>query len=320
MSPGGSVHGRQKGLIKVRTAKAAPLSVGEGHLSPATSLTWLVEHNPKRKGTSSYKRFQKYRRAKTLGEFEQAGGDSRDLRADLDRGFLKVHNQLLMKKPASSINSETSHDPSTGTPTQQEDIKVACLGDSNTTGSGLGDMSYPNRLQFCLNTDKYRTNKRRLHCTFSVRGFGVSGAHAAHGSMHYGTTEKFSSASASKSDIYVIMLGTNDAHQARGNPGKVQECLEALVGKLRTARPSCAPVLVLPPGANSQRCRDNMKNIVHPGIRRLGKKLGLTVVDATLRKHMHLRSDKIHLNSAGAQKLARKIREAIIKIVKVTKK
>ena len=251
--------------------------------------------NPKKKGASSYKRFQKYRGAKTIGAFMKAGGTSKDLMEDISRGYVKVHTAVQSKDDTV--------------------VKVACLGDSNTTGSGLRNNSYPHRLQHSLNVKFLKCGKPSS--AVFVRGFGVSGAHAAPGKNHYGSTKKFSHASAWKANIYVIMLGTNDAHQAQGNPTEVSQSLKALVNKLRDKCPHCAPVFVLPPGCNSERCVQNMEDIVHPGIRSLGKKLGVTVLNPEMRTNAktYLREDKIHLSRAGAQKVANKVALAIMEML-----
>jgi len=260
-------------------------------------LTWLVATNPKKKGTLSYKRFQKYRGARTIGAFTKAGGTIKDLKSDVSHGYVKVHTAVQSKEDTV--------------------VKVACLGDSNTTGSGLRNNSYPHRLQHALNLKLFDRNNRALGIL--VRGFGVSGAHAAPGKNHYGSTKKFSQALAWNGNIYVIMLGTNDAHQAQGSPSEVSQSLEALVKKLRAKCPRCAPVLVLPPGCNSERCVQNMEDTVHPGIRSLGKKLGLTVVDPEITKtntRLYLREDKIHLSQGGAQKIANKVAQTIMTMLR----
>jgi lysophospholipase L1-like esterase len=299
------VHGRQRGVIKVPKGHGLVGGLASSQRKEAkqlsdlggSRLTWLVATNPKKKGASSYKRFQKYRGAKTIGAFMKAGGTSKDLLEDISHGYVKVHTAVQSK--------------------DYTVVKVACLGDSNTTGSGLRKRSYPHRLQQSLNVKFLRYG--RISSAVLVRGFGVSGAHAAPGKNHYGSTKKFSQALAWKGNIYVIMLGTNDAHQAQGSPSEVSQSLEALVNKLRAKCPHCAPVLVLPPGCNSERCVQNMEDTVHPGIRSLGKKLGVTGVDPEITKtnaRLYLREDKIHLSQGGAQKTANKLAQTIMKMLR----
>ena len=128
------VHGSQRGVIKVPKGQGfiARLASGQRKEAPwglcdlhGSRLTWLVATNPKQKGTLSYKRFQKYRGARTIGAFTKAGGTMKDLKCDVSHGYVKVHTAVQSKDDTV--------------------VKVACLGDSNTTGSGLRNNSYPHR-------------------------------------------------------------------------------------------------------------------------------------------------------------------------------
>merc|ERR1712217_338663 len=74
-------------------------------------------------------------------------------------------------------------------------------------------MGYPLRLQNIL-------DRRDGRGSYTVRSFGVSGACAAatHGRKHYSSLVKFTEAVAFKAHTYVVMLGTNDAWHAWGEP------------------------------------------------------------------------------------------------------
>lgn len=54
------------------------------------SITLLQKDNPKREGSSAYKNYELYRKAKTVGDFLEAGGTSADLRYDATHGYIKV--------------------------------------------------------------------------------------------------------------------------------------------------------------------------------------------------------------------------------------
>ena len=82
-------------------------------------------------------------------------------------------------------------------------VKVACIGDSITAGSGLPDpatQSYPAVLGSLLGAD------------FDVRNYGVSGTTMLQNGDHpYWTTSAFTDSSDWDPDVVIIMLGTNDS-------------------------------------------------------------------------------------------------------------
>src|SRR5262249_35968283 len=81
-------------------------------------------------------------------------------------------------------------------PSALAQVKIACIGDSMTFGSGLPDpdtQSYPAVLGSLLGDD------------FAVRNFGVSGATMLHqGDKPYWTTTAFADSSAWDPDIVII--------------------------------------------------------------------------------------------------------------------
>ena len=50
----------------------------------------LAEKNPKRPGTASYKRFALYKKAATVGEYLELGGNRTDLKWDQQRKHIKL--------------------------------------------------------------------------------------------------------------------------------------------------------------------------------------------------------------------------------------
>lgn len=84
-----------------------------------------------------------------------------------------------------------------------EKVRVACIGDSITFGSGIKErkmMSYPSQLAKLLG-DEYH-----------VRNFGVSGATMLKkGNRPYWKTKAFKPAQDFQPDIVIIKLGTNDS-------------------------------------------------------------------------------------------------------------
>jgi lysophospholipase L1-like esterase len=78
-------------------------------------------------------------------------------------------------------------------------VRVACIGDSITQGSGTKGNPYPKQLQELLG-DKW-----------NVGNFGVSGRTLLRKGDHpYWNEKAYQSALAFKPDVVIIMLGTND--------------------------------------------------------------------------------------------------------------
>ena len=56
------------------------------------------QSNPKRPGTKAHRRYENYKKAKTVGEFYDLGGTTLDFNNDLNRGFL-TYTPQKKKKP-----------------------------------------------------------------------------------------------------------------------------------------------------------------------------------------------------------------------------
>lgn len=83
----------------------------------------------------------------------------------------------------------------------QQKIKVACIGNSITAGSGVKDPKnfYPTQLQNMLGDN------------YEVQNFGLSGRTLLkHGDRPYWAEKTFATAKEFQPDIVIIMLGTND--------------------------------------------------------------------------------------------------------------
>lgn len=55
-------------------------------------ITMLVKENPKRKGSKAYKRYELYRKNKTIADFLEAGGKRSSIRYDERHKFIKTSN------------------------------------------------------------------------------------------------------------------------------------------------------------------------------------------------------------------------------------
>jgi len=213
----------------------------------------------------------------------------------------KAKNKAVKKKANSPMKVQSSKK------TPEQVVKVACLGDSNTTGKFSWASFLKKNLANKYKKLQIRHPKLGTCARCEVQGFGYSGAKAGdkmQNKMQYCRQAIFRKALVWQAHIYIIMLGTNDAHQSKGQPKHVEKALEALVAKICRDVSHAMVFFVLPPGANSKRCTQTMRNIVHPGVRRLGRKLKVAVVDARLWLSCFYKPDLIHLNRAGATKIA----------------
>lgn len=189
-------------------------------------------------------------------------------------------------------------------------IRVACVGDSITYGSGVENReqnNYPKVLGELLGE------------RFETRNFGVSGATLLKkGDKPYWKEKAFAEAADYQPDAVVIKLGTNDskpqnwAHQA-----ELADDLRAMIDYFQ-ALPSRPKIwLCLPAPVYETRWGINEAAVgqeIIPLIRRVGAEKRLPVIDlhAALGGHPELFPDKIHPNAAGARLMAETVRQALV--------
>jgi len=188
-------------------------------------------------------------------------------------------------------------------------IKVACVGDSITYGSGVEDREkncYPAKLGVFLGDG------------FEVRNFGRSGATLQKaGDLPYWTTEELVGVAEFKPDVIILKLGTNDTKPQNWKDGATfARDFRSLVDHFRSAkrRPQiwvCTPVPVY---------HDNfgingtiLEEALIPALMVECGKLKLPVIDLgdTLTGHPEMFPDGIHPNAAGAEVMARTVVDAI---------
>jgi lysophospholipase L1-like esterase len=180
-------------------------------------------------------------------------------------------------------------------------IKIACAGDSLTLGK-IGNQpgdDYPDQLQQALGT------------SFDVQNFGVNSVTAILGlGPSYNRTAFFQASLEFNSDIYLLMLGTNDAKFWVQHGDKFEGDMEWIVHTVQTYNESSAArrpriILALPPwikqdfGAIKN---DILVNKVIPAIKTFATKSQLPLVDMyaiTYGKDEYYIGDNLHLNSIG---------------------
>ena len=189
-------------------------------------------------------------------------------------------------------------------------IKVACVGDSITAGSGVKDPQkrYPTQLGGLLG-DKYE-----------VKNFGVGGATMIDdGNKPYKQQKAYQDALAFVPDIVVIKLGTNDSKAMNWDTKKANftPSAKSLIESFQKANPKakiylCLPVPVIGAGNFGIRNEIVQPEII-PLIKQLATEMKLPIIDlyAALDGKPELFPDRVHPNDDGATLIAKTVYEAI---------
>jgi lysophospholipase L1-like esterase len=181
-------------------------------------------------------------------------------------------------------------------------IRVACVGDSITEGSG-----YPENLQVMLGDN------------YMVGNFGVSGSTVLQNSdMPYMNEPAFWRAIAFQPSIVVVMLGTNDAKESPyGSVENFQSDYKELIREYETLESNPKIWLVTPPPIFKNDLNLNNTNLeqtIIPSIEYVANELDLPTVDVNtaLIDYPEYFMDGVHPSSNGAMLIASKINQAII--------
>ncbi len=182
----------------------------------------------------------------------------------------------------------------------KEPVKVACIGDSITQGSGAGPgKSYPAQLQGLFG-DKWK-----------VGNFGVSGRTLLKKGDHpYWIEKAYKDALAFSPDVVIIMLGTNDTKPKNwafesefvADYTELVKSFQALESKPRIY--VCRPCPVPEPGnygINEKNLQEWIKRVDQ-----IAKDMNLGVIDMhkALEDKPQLLPDRVHPNAAGAGEMA----------------
>jgi acyl-CoA thioesterase-1 len=202
--------------------------------------------------------------------------------------------------------------PATGpvNPADYKDkIRVACVGDSITFGSGVKDRevnNYPAQLG------------RMLGEKWEVRNFGVSGATMLRkGDKPYDKQKAYNDALAWKPDVVVIKLGTNDSKpQNWKHKQDFAGDARAMALAFRQVNPAVRVFLCLPVPAypGNFGIRDEViRDEAVPVLREVAKETNATVVDLyeALSGKKEMFPDKVHPNAEGATVIAKTVYKAL---------
>jgi len=180
-------------------------------------------------------------------------------------------------------------------------VKVACVGDSITQGSGAGPgKSYPAQLQQLLG-DKWK-----------VGNFGVSGRTLLKkGDFPYWKEKKYQEAMQFLPDVVIIMLGTNDTKpQNFEHEKEFSDDYAELVNSFQglASEPKiyvCSPCPVPEPG--NFKINDKNLQVYIKKVNELAEEMNLGVIDMhkALEDKPKLLPDRVHPNAEGAGEMAK---------------
>lgn len=187
----------------------------------------------------------------------------------------------------------------------QSEVKVACVGNSITEGSGL-KQTYPQVLQVLLGDD------------FEVRNYGVSARTLLkNGDFPYWNEDKYKQVLAWNPDIVIIKLGTNDSKPQNWKYKKnFVEDYVALVESFQSLPSKPLVYLAYPVPVFEDRWGINgniVKKKVLPAVKKIARKTNAKTIDlyTPFLGKAELTYDGVHPNDAGAALIAREVYKAI---------
>jgi len=193
----------------------------------------------------------------------------------------------------------------------QKPIKIACVGNSITYGSGVFNReknAFPVQLQDLLGNG------------YQVENFGVSGRTLLKkGDKPYWETDAYQQALDYKADIVFIKLGTNDSKsQNRIHLNDLEADYTDLINSFKRKNKDARIILLLPVPAfttDTTRIWDQpIKNKIIPATQKVAYKTNSEVLDLY---HLFLGRegllpDKVHPSSLGATVIAKRLYEAVV--------
>lgn len=181
---------------------------------------------------------------------------------------------------------------------------IACVGDSITYGYGVSENeSYPACLSELFGEDT------------SVLDYGVNGATGTDGcSMSYSSMNAYSLAKESKADIYIVMFGTNDAHEGFWNKENYLSSIKNMLDEFKSSNPDTKIILMQPPAVFTNGISDDIiKGELHETVSELAEKYKATLIDlySLTEGNEAFFSDGVHPTADGYREIAECIYEEI---------
>ena len=191
---------------------------------------------------------------------------------------------------------------------KDERIRVSCVGDSLTYGSGVlktrDTDAYPAQLQIKMGTDHLVSN------------FGLRNATAsASGDLPYVESEEYQQSLKSKPDIVVLMLGTNDTKTYNWNASDYEAGLKELVESYQQLDTKPTVYLMRSPYCYSLDGSDVAEYDIQPAVvadelggivEKVAAETGVEVIDlyGITEGQDELYTDGIHFNAKGYELIA----------------
>lgn len=194
---------------------------------------------------------------------------------------------------------------------EKDTVKIACVGNSITYGSGISDRehnAYPAQLQNMLGEG------------FEVKNFGVSGRTLLkNGDLPYTNTNQYLQALEYNADIVLIKLGTNDSKsQNRKYLSEFVDDYKSMITSFRNKNKDARIVLLLPlPSFITDTAgiwNPVILQQIIPKVQQVAFDLDVEVIDMYqlfINQPNYLMPDNIHPSSLGATLMAKRIYETI---------
>mmetsp|Transcript_10693 Transcript_10693/g.25861 ORF Transcript_10693/g.25861 Transcript_10693/m.25861 type:complete len:425 (+) Transcript_10693:120-1394(+) len=215
----------------------------------------------------------------------------------------------VSKSPSVSPSETPSASPS------RTPIRIACAGDSLTLGqTGLWNnpgLDYPTQLGGLLGGNPFSTHNYGRNVVTAISSSGRS----------YNSTSAFRRSLLLEADIYLLMLGTNDARIWESQSHMFATSLEWIINEVKRTSPDVRIMLAIPPWvkmANFGIRGDTINNNIRPIIQQVAAAATpqpIHVVDmyaVTKNRYEFYTNDGIHLNGQGYEMVAQAWKEAIL--------
>ena len=267
-------------------------------------------------------------------------GDYIDIKSVEIRGTLPVDVQIEI--PGEGGGNVTPDPDDTELPTpvvpDADAIKIVCMGDSLTAGTGIPDkykqyFSYPAQLQQLLGSGYNVLNCGKPSATALPK----SSAYFNSNGYHYGTAEAYSNAKEFAPDIMVLMLGTNDVagflrvtnnapteENIAAFQADYKAALKGYVDTMKGINPDVKIFLMLSPPYESNATRNNyFTTLIHPVMRELVDEEKWGVIDlysaikAENDQGQYHYTDGVHFDKDGYAIFAKTVYDAVVAIPKV---
>ncbi len=188
-------------------------------------------------------------------------------------------------------------------------LRIACVGDSITQGTGLANPSlesYPAQLS------------RMLPEGWEVQNFGKRSATLIKaGTLPYWSTNEYRASLTYEPDIVVIMLGTNDTKDSNwGKIGAYVSDYRALIEQYRALPSRPTIYIAYPPPVKSEVAGisdSRIRNGIIPKVKEVANLMGVGIIDAysVLANKSGVFVDEVHPNTEGARLIAQEVYGAI---------